>query len=247
MRDDNDYNLKVLKMQKITREDIQKMLPSTHMRKGLHSGTVKKVNELLANEDISDTFHEVWVNNANILNGTDNKNSLEQYINAVHFVSLKMTGHSTIAAYSIVFPERMDRHVALGRSEKTISAYVSTFNRSKLVIAIEAQAIIPLYIVNQHVAQKAINKQVQLMATASDTVAQKAADSLLNHLKVPEVVQMQMDVKVEQNVESINIMDQLASTISQLAQQQQMMIECGQRTALDIAEDSIIEGEVVEK
>ena len=113
----------------------------------------------------------------------------QDYINAVIYVSYKITGRTNTEAYFLTFPDRHAKLRAKGTSDKDISAYVSAFNRGELVQQMLNRAMIPSWLLNQNVYQEAVNTQLELMRNAkSERVRFMAADSLMNHLGRPENV-----------------------------------------------------------
>ena len=117
----------------------------------------------------------------------------------------------------------------------------NTSFKNKLVNAILEQSLVPIWVLNQDVYQAAINKQAYLMRNAKrEDVQQKAADSLLNHLKKPEATAMQLNLNVE---ESTGLKD-LKEQLTQLAQTQKELIQGGMQTKA-IAHMDIIDAEVV--
>jgi len=102
------------------------------------------------------------------------------------------------------------------------------------------QSMIPTWVVNADMYQKAINVQAQLMITAkSEKVRTDAANSLLTHLKQPETVKMKLDVEVKQD-DSIN---ELRRAVTDLAIAQKEAIQVGVTDATRIAKAKIISGE----
>jgi hypothetical protein len=102
------------------------------------------------------------------------------------------------------------------------------------------QTLIPSWVVNQDLYQKALNVQAELMMTArSEKVRSDAANSLLNQLKMPETAKVELDVKVQED-QSIN---ELREATLALARRQREMIESGAMTAGEVAESKVVRGE----
>ena len=108
------------------------------------------------------------------------------------------------------------------------------------VTSVWEQSMIPTWVFNQDMHQKAINTQAKLMIDAkSETVRCNAADSLLQHLKQPEQTKVTLDINVKED-DSIR---ELRDVTLGLAEQQRKMIKAGALTADDMAKSKLIEGE----
>lgn len=175
----------------------------------------------------------------------DGRYKIEDYMNAVAYVSYKLMGYSNQDSYFRTFPDRHANLVAKGTSAKDISSYVAMYNKNKLVNNILEQSLIPIWILNQDAVQKAINTQVEIMSDGNNSAIARtqAANSLLTHLAKPkETAAIQLNIGTE---ESSGLKD-LRSAISDLANQQKKLIEGGV-TAKEIAEADIVEGEVIDE
>ena len=138
------------------------------------------------------------------------------------------------------FPERNQRLIDAGKSAGFLRATVANYNRNKIVNLIIEQTMVPSYVLNQDMYQKALNTQLLLMTTAeSEKVRTEAANSLLVHLKQPETTKMTLDVNVKQD-DSIR---ELHAATLELAKAQRLAIEAGINTADDIAKAKLINGE----
>jgi hypothetical protein len=152
-------------------------------------------------------------------------------------------GYTNKDAYAKTFPDRYQVLGLKGASEKDISAYVAMYHKNKLVNQILEQAVIPSWLLNQDAYQKAINKQLDLMANAlSEKVQTDAANSLLTHLKPPETKKVELDISVRNEG---GIAD-LKATMEQLAQTQLELIKGGQNAREVGRTPLLIEGEVAE-
>ena len=94
---------------------------------------------------------------------TEGRFQVADYVNAVVYVSHKMMGCSNQLAWKTTFPERLQNRVARGADEHDISAYVAAFNRNKLVNLVMEQSLVPTWILNADIYQKAINTQYAIM------------------------------------------------------------------------------------
>lgn len=166
----------------------------------------------------------------------EGKYKMDDYLNAVTYVSFKLMGYTNQEAYFKTFPSRYANLLAQGKDEKTISSYVRAFHKGKLVNKIMEQSIIPSWVLNQDAYQEAINKSVSLMRTAkSEKVQAMAADSLLRHLTKPETKDGPL---INIDMREGSGLDELKEAISSLAQKQKELIQSGMSTK-EIAEQKI--------
>lgn len=219
----------------LTHEDIKALLPKKAI---VTDELVDGINKLFNDPDMLDTYTENLLTYNNIL--LSGRVKPIEYANAVKFCSLKLTGLTNVDAYSKTFPDRYARLLAKGIPDKDVNSYISAYARGKVVTQILEQAYVPVWLTNASLFQKALNVQAELMVTAkSEKVRSDAANSLLNHLKQPEVAKMQLDV----NIAHDNVIEDLRDSVSKLAQQQLKSINDGAFNAKQIAESSIIEAE----
>lgn len=152
-------------------------------------------------------------------------------------------GKSNIDAFSITFPEKIQRWATDGVASKDIASYVTAYNKSKLVSLLMEQSLVPSWVLNQDLYQKALNVQADLMVNAnSEKVRTDAANSLLTHLKMPEKHKVELEV----NVKKDSSIDALRQATMELAAMQRAQIAAGASTAQQIAHSAIVvEGELV--
>ena len=172
--------------------------------------------------------------------------TVKDYTSAVKFVSHQLLEMPDIDSYRLTFPDRysrlMDKWTATGMSEadvrgSKISSFVSAYKRNPLVVKIMEQALVPPRILNAHMFQDALNVQMGLAFNArSEMVRTTAANSVLTHLKQPEVTKIQMEVGIKGQDELLA----LRTEMTRLAGTQQIGIESGSSTSLEIAESRIL-------
>ena len=207
---------------------IQKMMPKG-VHKSLTQDIVDKINKMSEDPDEQAAFRETMITYSSVLQ--DGKYKMDDYLNAVKYVTFKFMNLSNIAAYSKAFPERMENLVKAGKSEKDISAYVAMYAKNKLVNAIIEQSAIPDHILYQGIRQEAIQHELMLMRTArSEKVQHEAAATLIKELKAPEVAKVELDVKTNDNA-----LNALNEKIAEMAVQTAQMIKAGAMTAHDAA------------
>jgi hypothetical protein len=194
--------------------------------KGLASQSLTdKINNISTDPEFARTIRENIISYTSVLK--DGKFKIEDYLNAVAYVSYKLMKYTNQESYKRTFPKRYATLVANGADDKTISAYVAAYNKGKLVNLILEQTLVPNWVLNQEVYQEAINTQAMLMTTSkSDLVRTQAANSLLTHLKRPEKAQVELSIGEAET----SGMAQLKDALMALAQQQQALIGGGVNT-----------------
>lgn len=221
----------------------QQMLEALPKSLGRHisDASVKKVNDMLNDPAMGDLFKDNMISFHEVLN--EGRFTLDEYLNAIKYCSHKLAGLSNIDAYTKTFPERHKALTAAGKSSKDISSYVAAYNKTKLVTKILEQAYIPLWLVNQGIAQNAINHLAHLMMNAkSEKVQQDAAASLLSHLSPPKEAKVTLDVtqSASKHIEG------LRKAVEDFSNLQRTQIEAGNLSVKEAAESKIIEGTYVD-
>ena len=174
--------------------------------------------------DGADLVRENWLTHANILR--EGTYSMEQYLTAIKYVSLKQMGHTNQQAYSIALSDRYQELVAKGYDDQRISSHVAAYHNGALVQKLLAQSTIPLYMLYQDEAHKAISTLVKVMEDekgASPRTRAEAADKLLNHIKRPEAAKVELEVTQKQG----DGMMELHAMMRDLAQKQLAAISAG--------------------
>ncbi|MCM2973736.1 hypothetical protein [Larsenimonas suaedae] len=225
-------------MTALTIDQFKAALPPK-VKKSVNQELIDRINRTLSDPELHEAYRDNLLSYTRVM--AEGKFRVSQYIDAVKYVSHKLLGCTNLDAYSKTFPEKMMRFTVMGTSDKDISSYVSAYNKSKLVNLIMEQTLVPSWILNQDLYQKALNVQADLMISArSEKVRSDAANSLLTHLKQPETQKVEMDVNVKQD----SSIQALRDATMELAARQRMAIQAGAQDAQDVAHSSIlIEGE----
>ena len=224
-------------MQPMTLDQFREALPDK-VKKSVHQDLVDRINQTLSEPELYEQYRENLISYTRVM--ADGKFKISNYIDAVKYVSHKLLGASNIEAYSKTFPDKMARFSAQGVSSKDIASYVTAYNKSKLVNLIMEQTLVPMWVLNQDLYQKALNVQADLMMTASsEKVRCDAANSLLTHLKQPEVQKVELNVGMKED----NSIAALREATLALVAQQRQALQAGAVNAQDVAHSRIIEGE----
>lgn len=205
----------------LTKEDVRKALP-LNLKSAATDSLVDALNDLPLDYEYAQSIRDNFLSYANVLR--DGKYKIEDYANAVSYITFKMMGFNNQESYARTFPDRYQEHVAKNRSSKEISSFVAAYNKGKLVNAIWEQALIPTWLLNQDVLQKAINKQVELMDGAkSEMVQHLAAKTLIETLKKPESKEVNLNIGA---VEDKGV-EELRALMVSLAERQKEAITSG--------------------
>ena len=227
-------------MELLSIEQFQQALPDK-MKKSVNQELVDSINQTLGDPESFEYYRNNLLSYTKVIQ--DGRFKIHEYINAVRYVSFKLMGCSNIDAYSRTFPDKIQRFSAQGVSSKDVASYVTAYNKSKLVNLIYEQSLIPSYVLNQDMYQKALNVQAELMLTAkSEKVKTDAANSLLTHLKPPEVKKVELEIGTKED----SSIAQLRQATLELAKQQRLMLEAGAANVLEIAHSRVVPAEVVD-
>ena len=224
----------------LTVEEIKEVVPKQHRSK-VSQDFVDTINTMIKDPQMAEVYQKNIITYASVLQ--DGRFKLVDYFNAVLFVSYKMMGLSSMAAYQKVFPDKCKDMVARNVSAKDMQAYASTFNKNKLVTLIYEQTLIPDHIMYASVRHRAIAAQANLLNSQNEYIVQKAADSLMNHLKAPE----NSKISIEMSTQDTGVISDLSSALNSLVRQQSQAISAGVLNAKEIAHSTIIDGELDEE
>lgn len=218
----------------LTVDVLKKSLPSKYKR-NVNDDLLEHINTILDHPELYDDYRNNFLTYISVIQ--DGKYKLDDYLNAIKYCTHKLMGESNMDSFVKTFPNRYQSMIAKGYTAKEMSAHVAMYNKNKLVNTILEQSMIPTWVLNQDLYQKAINVQADLMLNAmSEKVRSDAANSLLVHLKPPEVKKVELDVGIKQNDE----IEALRNITAELAAQQKRMIEAGVITAKQNAETKLI-------
>lgn len=228
-------------MQPMTVDQFKQALPD-RVKKSVNQEIVNRVNATLSDPDLYEQYRDNLIGYSQVMR--EGKFKLSSYIDAVKYVSHKLMGKTNMDAYSSTFPDKIQRWTAQKVAAKDMASYVTAYNKSKLVGLIMEQSLVPSWVLNQDLYQKALNVQAELMITSgSDKVRTDAANSLLTHLKMPETHKVELDVGVKQD----STIDALRQSTAELVAQQKRMLQAGAMSATEVAHSKlVIEGEAEE-
>ena len=216
-------------------EQLKSVMPS-RQKQNITQKLVDEINHLMIEPEYREYFRNNIISYADVLQ--DPNTTIRGYVKAVKYVSYKLMGFTNQESYIKTFPERYQRLCDEDKDPSYLRSLVSAYNKGELVNRILEQSLVPTWVLNADLFQKALNQQAVLMTSAkSEKVRSEAADSLLRHLKRPEAAKLELDVTMKQD-ESVK---QLTEAMAKLVDAQRESIARGERSAQEIAESSIID------
>lgn len=223
----------------LTKEQIEKAVPA-NLKSSVTPNLVALVNNATSDPIIAEQIRNNFISYTAVLK--DGKFKTEDYVSAVSYVSFKLLGYTNLEAYARTFPQRYAALLAKGTVSKDIAAYVSAYNKGKLVNLILEQTLVPTWVLNQDLYQRALNVQADLMVNSmSDKVRCDAANSLLTHLAKPKEAGALINIDMRES----SGMNELRDTLADMARQQQELITRGIPTHV-VAAQRIRSAEVIE-
>ena len=217
----------------LTLHQVAHALPP-NLKNNVTQQLVDNINNCVADPIMAEAIKDNFLSYTQVL--SEGKFKTEDYLSAVMYVSFKLMGMTNQDAYARTFPARYRTLLNNGTSAKDISSYVSMYNKGRLVNLILEKSLIPTWVLNQHIYQKAINVQADLMSNAnSEMVRMQAANSILTHLVKPKEVGPLINLDLRES----SGLNELKATLTQLAQQQRDMISNG-TTTKQIADQGLV-------
>lgn len=221
----------------LTVPEVISIVPRQHKSK-ITQEFVDTLNGMVKDPTMAEVYQKNVITYADVLR--DGRFKLTDYFNAVMYVSYKMMGLGNLAAYQKVFPDKCKDMVARNMPQKDMQAYAAMFNKNKLVTLIYEQTLIPDHIMYASVRHRAIAAQANLLNSSNEHVVQKAADSLMNHLKAPESAK----ISIEMGAKDSGVLSDLTNALNVLSRKQSDAIAAGSHSVKEIAHSRIIEGEL---
>lgn len=221
----------------LTVQQVEKAVPPS-LKSSVTQKFVDTLNNLSTDPVIAEQMRDNFMSYTAVLK--DGRFKTDDYLSAVMYVSYKLMGYTNLEAWGRTFPNRYQTLLARNTSSKDIAAHVAAYNKGKLVNLIMEQSMVPSWVLNQELYQKALNVQADLMVNAmSEKVRSDAANSILTHLAKPkDNIAAQINIGIGEH----SGMNELRDTLSQLAKQQQELINNGVSTKA-IAAQTIIDVE----
>ena len=166
--------------------------------------TKKAIETIMEYHEAPEEYAEQLITFSNVLKG--GKYKLEGYIKAVQYVSYRQMNLSMVDSYRRTYPDRCFRN-GKPKPKGTVDALSSIYDKTQLVQGILSQMQIPLHIMMVAERVKAANVLANLMMNASsERIQMESADKLLNHIKTPESVKIELDLgsKTDDTIKELN-------------------------------------------
>jgi hypothetical protein len=196
---DPDGEKTVVESQNLTVDKIKSFLPKGTAIK-VSEDLLKMIQNIEKDTDLSQNImEEKFVSFLHVLDKVRGV-SLEEYLNAVKYCSLKKH-YSNKKARAIVIPKRYDN---LDKEEAFIDSHVSEYNSSDLCVEIQKAMNIPWHIEFDHVRRSMLKKQINLADGISANGAPVSAH--VQHLAISKVLDI-----LEPPVETTFVVKQDAS------------------------------------
>lgn len=214
----------------LTLQEVQNSLPAG--QKGhITQAMVDQLNNLSSDPEEARHIRESFISYSQVLK--EGRFKIGDYVRAVMYVSHKVMGKSNLDAYKATFPERYQQMVADGRQSKDIASYVAAYNKGKLVNLVYERAMIPTWVLNQDMFQDALNVQQMIMNDPDVSPMHRvaAANSILTHLKRPEVNKAELKVDIGLN----DGMKALERRLTEMSEQQLKIIDGEVMSVQDVA------------
>lgn len=230
----------VPELEKVTVEELKILYPIKVAGKVLEQAA-----EILntATEDMdyvmAKEFRDNCLSFIDILKNSKSRVSFADYVNACKFATFKLAGNTDVRAYALTFPDRIRRMERDKVPNSHLYQYASIYSKNKTVVEVMAKLVVPTHIMFQDIFHQAVKVQSELMLDdkISPKVRSDAANSLMTHLKTPEVKQAELKV----DVQGSGAIEQLAEALGSLSGKQSEMLREGRYSLKDIREATIIE------
>ena len=230
----------VPELEKVTVEELKILYPVKVAGKVLEQAA-----EILntATEDMdyvmAKEFRDNCLSFIDILKNSKSRVSFGDYVNACKFATFKLAGNTDVRAYALTFPDRIRRMERDKVPNSHLYQYASIYSKNKTVVEVMAKLVVPTHIMFQDIFHQAVKVQSELMLddSISPKVRSDAANSLMTHLKTPEVKQAELKV----DVQGSGAIEQLAEALGSLSGKQSEMLREGKYSLKDIREATIIE------
>lgn len=214
------------KPKEITIDKLKTLFPK---KKGsITEKTVDLINEVQNDPEFDGSrLVDTMVTYQNVM--LKNSGSMDQYLDAVRFCAYIECEETIVEAYKRTFSNRefvKDRWDAKTDSipYKELVSAASRFRKSPMVIDILTQADVPLYLMFQGARYAAVNVLADKMINSRyDKDQISAAKALLENVKPPENVKLEMDIGIDTG----SVIDDYEKAMSAMVEKQMELIQQG--------------------
>lgn len=180
---------------------------------------------------------ENFLTYTNVLNESAKNVTIWDYVNAVKFISYKIMGYSIEESWKKTFPNRAEELVKEGKLS-WINKYANGFNKTKIVNKIYEQTLIPSYVLNAPMYQRALNVLNDMIMNdeVRGMAKVKACETILNYTKPPEVNKAEVNVTIKQS----DAITELREAAEAFAASMQNAVSSGQKTVGEIIDAEVV-------
>jgi len=183
-------------MDKLTVEVAREMFP-TKLKSSITQEVVDTINNISVEPEVANFYRDNLMTYTSVL--SEGKYRVSDYIKAIKYVTYKFMGDTNRAAYTKTFPERMQRMIDNGSSDKHINSFITAYNKGSMVVKIFEKNVIPTSIMYQDLYHQAVMTNAELMTEAkSEMVRHKAATTLMEQLTPDPASKIELDVNMKQ-------------------------------------------------
>jgi len=204
--------------EKMTLDSLKAIMPKAS-RGNADEELLNLVNGVALDIDVARHYRDNVLTYMSVIR--DGRYKFQSYLKAVQYVTYKLMEDSNKDAYIKTFPDRYQRFIDVGKSEKDINSLITAYNKGDLVTRIFEKTIIPPSVAYRDLFHDAMMKEADLMHNAkSETVQEKAARAILEIAAPNEEAKVQIDMNVKESVD--------------IVAQQERMLEMASNRMLDL-------------
>ena len=203
-------------------------------RRNIDDELISKIRAMACDRDMADEYKAKMLSYTRVL--ADGRYKIDSYIDAIKFVSYKVSGLGIKESYELTFPDKVALWRSEGRDDKRMSANISMYNKNELVNLIFEQTMIPTHILNAGLFQEALNEAADIMRNSNSDIARvQAINAILANTKAPVSTKVEIDV----GISGANVIDDYEKVIGSMVKAQKELIAAG-GNIYSIANASII-------
>lgn len=235
--------------QNITREKLKRFLP-----KGSSVQVTDEILEMISNME-NDTGLPQYALEEDVMSYMHligKGIGIAELVNAIKYCNLKRN-RTNKEAWAITFPSKYDEMI---KADRVVDSFVSMYNSSKIVVAIDKEMMVPVYIQYSSYFHAAVKKQFELMNGVDSNgnevggmVQHLSSKVLMEMLKMPE--DKSIEIRIGASDSLLAAQNELSSSISSLVSQQAEMFARGMSPdeiqkvhKIKLLDESIIDAEL---
>jgi len=217
----------------LTLEAVQKLVPK-QQRTLITKEFLNRIERSVKRHDEAEEIKKNYISYLHVLK--TGRYRMDDYLNAVTYVTFKLLNYTNINAYAATFPERYAR---ITRDKGQVDAYASLYNSNKLVNEIYAQTVIPTHILNAPLHQEALSTLAGVIKDPDikGLVKVKACEAILEYTKAPTIIESKLTIGIEQQ----QTISDLRQVTEQLADTLKVALQEGKTNLRHVADMNIVD------